>query len=103
MPLRVLYTASTVCADLANDILHDENWDPWEFRSPHSDLLNPKYLDDAIPFVEALELDVNLPEGMIDIFIDDGITIIPDVDNNKTRGANAMPLAVHALFPALGH
>jgi hypothetical protein len=49
----------------------------------------PIYLDDSIPFAPAVDLDVEIPADVIeriDDFIDDGITIVPDIANNKYRG-----------------
>ena len=96
-------TASELCADLANDILHDSSWDPFELQSPHA-AFQPKYQGENEPFVQALELDVELPVdnmGLVDVFIDDGITIVPDIGDNMIRGAGAMPLAIHTLFRPL--
>jgi hypothetical protein len=92
---------SELCTDLANDILHCPNWDPKTLKSPHSHILSePIFLDDSIPFGQAMELDVEMPSddwGLIDDFIDDGITIVPDIGMNKDRAAAAMLLAIHII------
>ncbi len=38
------------------------------------------------------------PRGKVDIYIDDGITVIPDLADNRLRGTNAMALAIHTMF-----
>jgi len=94
-------TISELCTKLANDILHCPNWDPKILRSPHSHLLSkPKILDDSIPLGQAKELDVEIPPdnwGHIDDFIDDGISIVPDMGENRDRAAAAMLLAIHTI------
>jgi hypothetical protein len=94
-------TFAELCTDLANDILHCKEWDPNLLHSPYHHLLPPPiYLDDSIPFNQAADLDVDIPPddmGRIDDFIDDGIAIVPDIDNNKNRGVAAMLLAIHTL------
>jgi hypothetical protein len=92
---------SELCTDLANDILHCQDWNPSTLRSPHqSKLLHPKYLPDSIPFAKAYELDIDIPNddmGRIDDFIDDGIAIAPDIGSNKDRGVASILLAIHTL------
>ena len=59
------------------------------------------YLDSAIPLAPAATLDIHIPDddmGRIDEFIDDGIAIVPDLNDNKSRGVQALPLAIHTLF-----
>jgi len=59
------------------------------------------YLDAAIPLAPAATLDVHIPNddmGRIDDFIDDGIAIVPDLNDNKSRGVQALLLAIHILF-----
>ncbi len=94
-------TFAELCTDLANDILHCKHWNPTILHSPHQKKLPPPfYLDDSIPFAQAAELDVAIPiddMGRIDDFIDDGIVILPDINDNKERGVQAMLLAIHTL------
>jgi hypothetical protein len=97
--------APSPCTDLANDLLNCKEWDPNTLFSPHQEKLPPPaYLDDSVPFARAADLDVNIlvdNTGRVDDFIDDGIIIIPDVNNNKERGVQAMLLAIHTLFRPL--
>jgi hypothetical protein len=94
--------ASELCMDLANDILHCEEWNPTEINSPHTiNLQPPSYLDESIPFALASNLDVLIPEddkGRVDDFIDDGIVIVPDIEENKIQAVPSLLLAIHILF-----
>ncbi len=96
---------SEICADIANDLMHCPDWSPEEIHSPHKSLLQPShYLAPDIPIGQAAPLDFSIPMddwGRTDIFIDDGITIVPDINNNWGRGRNAMPLAIHLLSRGL--
>jgi hypothetical protein len=92
---------SEICADLGNDILRDPAWDPRSLHSPHTIKLSlNNHNEDNTPFTQALPLDVDIPpdtHGKIEIYIDDGITVIPDIGDNRIRGSNAMGLAIHTL------
>jgi len=94
--------ASELCSDLANDILHCQEWDPKVISSPHAEKLqDPILLDQQIPFAQAKDLDVDIPNdnwGRVDNFIDDGIVIVPDLQDNRYRAIQAMLLAIHILF-----
>ena len=91
--------SESIC-DLANALLHDDNWDPATLSAPSS--VPPKHLlSDDIPFGIGRELIVDLlvdPRGKIDCYIDDtvGITVdLPDT-NNCSRMECASLLAIHA-------
>jgi hypothetical protein len=92
---------SELCTDLANDILHCPEWDQFEVFSPHTHTLpEPVELDMSIPFGQAKELDVDVPDddwGRIDDFIDDGIAIVPDLGQNRNRAVQALLLAIHTI------
>lgn len=92
---------SELCTDLANDILHCPYWDPDEVYSPHSHTLSaPVLLDNSVPFGQAKELYVDVlvdDWGWINDFIDDGIAIVPDLDQNRNRAVQAMLLAIHTI------
>ena len=93
--------ASEMCTDLAHDILHADDWNPRTFFSPHaSKIPDPILLPDTIPFGIAKELDVDITasqNGCIDDFVDDGVVVVPDIGDNRLRGAGALPLAIHLL------
>ncbi len=93
---------SEICTDLANDIIHCKDWNPVHLYSPHAQKLPPPlYLSDSIPFTQVAELDVDVPMndiGHVDDFIDDGIVIVPDINNNKNRGLQALLLVINTIF-----
>jgi hypothetical protein len=92
---------SELCVDLANDLLHCLNWDPQELASPHStSLLSPVILGKEISFAPAKSLDVALESddfGKTDIFIDDGMVIVPDINANRDRAVHSLLLPIHTL------
>ena len=92
---------SELCIDLANDILHNPSWDPRDICSPHSILIqDPVILDSSTPYASAKPLDIVMDPndwGKADIFIDDGIVIIPDLNSNRNRAVNSLLLAIHTL------
>jgi hypothetical protein len=89
--------------DLAEELIHLENWDPNSLSPPLHDLLpEPERLDDSIPFGEALETDVSFPTtktGGSDGYIDDGANAVLDTPENekqvnRTKNANLMSLFI---------
>jgi hypothetical protein len=92
---------SELSADIANDLLHSPNWDPSLLKSPHAEKIAPPILQDlSIEFAAAKELDICLEcddAGKVDIFIDDGMVIVPDIDNNRNRAVQSLLLAIHTL------
>jgi hypothetical protein len=92
---------SELSADLANNLLHCPAWDPKVLSSPYAPkLLDPILLPQSDAFVEAKPLDVVLePDdcGKVDILIDDGMVIVPDLNNNRDRAVQALLLAIHTL------
>jgi hypothetical protein len=98
---------SEMCTDLAQDILHANEWDPRLIFSPHAPKIpDPILLDDDIPFGTAKELDVNITancNGCVDDFVDDGVVVVPDIGDNRLRGAGALPLAIHLLCRPLAN
>eukprot|EP00978_Attheya_sp_CCMP212_P032147 scaffold124038_cov24-Attheya_sp.AAC.3 len=87
--------------DLANTILSCSSWNPSELHSPLQDKIPPpKSLPDSIPFAPGLEMIVDIPaedQGKRDIYLDDGVTVSPDIGDNLHRAAAAFPLAVHLM------
>jgi hypothetical protein len=92
---------SELSADLANDLLHCPAWNPKKLCSPHSStLLEPVLLPSLIPFSPARNLDAVMePDdwGKVEIFIDDGIVITPDLHSNRDRAVPSLLLAIHTL------
>jgi hypothetical protein len=94
-------TISELCADLANDLLHCKEWNPALLMSPNaSRIKSPILLDETKEFAQAKDLDVTLApddSGKIDIFIDDGLVITPDLGDNRCRALQALLLSIHTI------
>ncbi len=92
---------SEIITDLAKDILHCQDWDPLMLHSPHTiSLRHERDTHITDPFMPGKDLDVNLPldtSGKVEIYINGGITVIPNIDNNRLRGSNAMALTIHMI------
>jgi len=93
--------AADLIADTINDLLSDKNWN---HKSVYSDIIykipNPIPLDDDIPFTEAKNLSVKIPIdecGKTDVFVDDFITIGPDIDDTLERIIKAPSTVIHAI------
>jgi len=88
--------------DLGADLLSCELWEPTELPSPYASLLPaPTRLDESIPFGAAEEADVSLDEdcrGGVDGYIDDGITVVLDSEDNQAMVARAAQAVVMAIF-----
>lgn len=87
--------------DLANDLLSCSSWNPSEIHSPLQEKIPPpKSLPDSIPFGPGLEMIVDIPaedQGKCDIYLDDGVTVVPELGDNLQRASAAFPLAVHLM------
>lgn len=92
--------SETTC-DLANNLLQCPEWDPSKLYNPvQSQLPPPKFEDDDVPFSPVLEPAVDLPvnnPGFVDVFIDDTITVTPDIGNNVEQGEGVALLAMHVV------
>jgi hypothetical protein len=92
---------SETIADIANTLLHNPFWNHNELSDSVSDLIDPPLpLPDDVPFHASKELSVSLPEnslGYVDIFIDDNIGVVLDIDDNAKRLQRAIPLAIHTI------
>ena len=93
--------AEPIC-DLANVVMHDDDWNPSDLHSPIQHLVpSPITLDSGIPYGEGRELIVNIPinpRGINDIYVDDIIPLtvgLPNTDN-MSRCECAALLAIHA-------
>lgn len=84
--------AEPVC-DLANAILHDNDWDPHTLHLPIQHLVPSSItLDDSVPFGEAKELIVAIQidsRGINDIYVDD---IVPPTCRVQTTCHDAQVL-----------
>ena len=93
--------ASDMITDAVNDLLCSKDWD---HKKVVSDFVKsvpaPKPLDEDIPFAQARELCVDIPEndcGKADCFIDDIITVAVDLGNNAERIAAAPCTVLHSV------
>jgi hypothetical protein len=91
--------SESIC-DLANALLHDDNWDPTTLSAP-TKVPPTSLLDDNIPFGIGREQIVDIPvdpRGCMDCYIDDtvGLTVDLEDTNNTTRMECAALLAIHA-------
>jgi hypothetical protein len=89
----------TIC-DLANAILHNNDWDPDKLFAPNQHLVPVRtLLDDDTPFAKGAELIADIPidpRGMHDLYINNiiGLTVdIPGTDH-VARGQAAALLAI---------
>jgi hypothetical protein len=91
--------SESVC-DLANALLHDDEWDPRHLSAPKTPP-PMEALDDNIPFGIGKPLIVDIPvdpRGTVDCYIDDtvGLTVDLEDTDNTDRMRNVIPLAIHA-------
>ena len=88
--------------DIANVLLHDDNWNPCDLHSPIQHLVpTPITIDNDIQFGEGKEIIVNIPinpRGMNDVYVDDIIPLTVGLPNtvNMSRCESAALLAIHA-------
>ena len=98
-------TIAKPIADLRNALLLDNIWEPQEIQATNQDLIPPSSTQDASnPFAQSKPLSVDTPVDprvKIDIYLDDCITVIPDIGNNGARGNAAIPIAIHAVSQPL--
>jgi hypothetical protein len=91
--------SETIC-NLANAILHNNDWDPDKLFAPNQHLVPAlTLLDDNTPFAEGAELIVDIPinpRGMHDLYIDDIIGLTVDIPgtNYVAHGQAAALLAI---------
>ena len=93
--------AADLIADTINDLLDDKNW---KHEEVYSDLIHeipdPIPLPDNIPYAEAKNMSVNVPvgkNGKTDVYVDDFITIGPDLGDTLNQMIRASATAIHAI------
>jgi hypothetical protein len=92
-------SAETIC-DLANAILHRDDWVPEELFAPNQHLVPEReLLDDNTPFAKGAELIVDIPVnplGIHNVYIDDIIGLTVDIPGSDyiARGQAAALLAI---------
>ena len=92
---------SDIVADTINDLLAVKNWDYKNIRSDYTDKVPaPISLPDDIPFGDAKELSITLPNedwGKCDVYIDDIISVAVDIGDNVDRLRTAPCSVIHAI------
>jgi hypothetical protein len=92
--------SETIC-NLANAILHNNDWDPDELFAPNQHLVPAQtLLVDDTPFAKGVDLIVNIPidpRRMHDLYIDDIIGLMVDIPgtNHVACGQVAVLLAIN--------
>jgi hypothetical protein len=98
-PFKWGVISETIC-NLANAILHSNDWDPKEVFAPNQHLVPEReLLDDNAPFAEGAELIVDIPinlHGIHKVYIDNIIGLTVDIpgSNYVARGQAAALLAI---------
>ena len=96
---------SEAICDLANAILHDDSWDPYDLTAPNQHLVSEwTLLDDSILFGQGLELIVDIPinpRGMHNIYINDIINLTINIPGTSQVACakGAALLAMDATAP----
>ena len=92
---------SETTADLCNDILRCEAWNPSILTASFQHQIPPpKSLPESTPYAQSLPTIVDIPNddyGKADIYIDDLTTVTVDIGANVTRAHHAPALAVDLL------
>jgi hypothetical protein len=92
---------SELIADLANELLDCEDWNPSALQWPYQYLVPPATEPDtSAPLgrcLDTLLLPSPRPQGSVDIFIDDAIGTFLATPKYPTKGSAAVPLAVDVL------
>ena len=93
---------SDIITDTINDLLNCSDWNWEDIHSPYlSKIPKEKPLDDSVPFAQAVgELSVDLPiedQGKADVFVDDIISVAPDINDNLSRLKAASCTVLHAF------
>ena len=92
---------SDIITDTINDLLACEDWNHQLVCSDYIDKIpKAKRLNKEVPFAQARELSVTLPiedKGKADVFIDDIISVAPDINENLDRLRAASCTVLHAI------
>ena len=92
---------SDIITDLVNDLLSCSSWDHCTVHSDYLDKIPLTVaLDSNIPFTQARDLIVSLPDedqGKTDCFVDDLISVAVDIDDNLDRLRAAPCTIIHVV------
>ena len=93
--------AADLIADTINDLLDDKTWKHKEvYSNMVHQIPDPIPLPDDIPFAQARNMTVDIPvgkNGKTDVYVDDFITIGPDLDDTLERIIKAPATVIHAI------
>ena len=96
-------TMSEMLFDLTNDLLADKTWNHKTILSPLSGTFDVPAISSPSPpygIAKLLHSHITLRETFCGGYIDDAITVVLHRLGNSLRAQNAVPLAIHALFPS---
>ena len=92
---------SDIITDTINDTLQDETWDHTQVHSDYVEKIPKEIpLPDDIPYAEARQLSVELPDelsGKADVYIDDIISCTVDEGSNLEHLKAAACTIIHAI------
>ena len=99
--------SETIC-DLANHLISNPKWNHKKYMSPIQDKVPPSESStEDYPFSQALPMIVKVPhdpKGHAEIYIEDFMVAVVDINDNATRANKSVPLAIHTLGrPLLSH
>ena len=99
--------SETIC-DLENHFLSNPKWNHNKYVSPIQDKVSPiESLTGDSPFSQALPMIVKVPhdpKSHAEIYIDDFMVAVVDINGNVSRANKAVPLAIHTMGrPLLSH
>jgi hypothetical protein len=94
---------SDIVTDTINDLLECKSWDHERVHSEYyAKIPIAKPIKEEIPFAQAREMSVELPikdRGKANVFIDNIISVAPDIGNNLGR----LRAALYSVLHAFGH
>lgn len=92
---------SDTLVDIYNALINTNAWDHRDLFNPLSTMIGSKLsLHDSIPLHPAKPIAADMPahnRSFVDIFIDDSIAVVPDIDDYVTGVSYAIPLAIHSI------
>ena len=90
-----------IVTDTINDLLEDKNWNnKINFSDTYHHIPEPVYLNEKIPFAQAKKMCVKLPvedNGKADVFLDDIISCVVDLNDNLDRITKAPSTVIDAV------
>ena len=93
--------AADLLADTINDLLEDNTWNEHDtFSTMAYDIPKPVQFPDDNPYVQAKPMTVDIPVspcGKSDVYLDDFITVGPDIENCLDRITKAPITVIHTV------